>query len=128
MDMPANASLVHDDYGNVVGGRAHIAISEPGAGGRARGLHNPAETYFAMDVVSFNGSEWRAIRDDPGELPGSGWHLGAKGARGKPGPPGVHVTGIETVGYCVVLSAGQRMERLRSNMLPALERFKKETT
>jgi hypothetical protein len=44
-----------------------------------------------MDVVSFNGSEWRAIVDNPGTLPGPDWMLGAKGARGKRGdrgPPG----------------------------------------
>jgi hypothetical protein len=42
-------------------------------------------------VVAFNGSEWRAMVDDPGPLPGPGWMLGAKGARGKRGergPPG----------------------------------------
>jgi hypothetical protein len=35
--------------------------------------------------VSFNGSEWIAKQDDPGDLPGDGWMLGAQGKRGKPG-------------------------------------------
>ena len=37
---------------------------------------------------AWNGSEWRAVRDDPGPLPGDGWVLGAKGSRGKPGEKG----------------------------------------
>ena len=102
-----------DEYGNVIrlmpapergpigepgppGERGEKGDSgEPGYGGRACGLYNAAEAYRAMDVVSFNGSEWRAIVDDPGVLPGPGWMLGAKGSRGKrgergpPGPPTV---------------------------------------
>lgn len=54
--------------------------------GQARGLWDASASYRAMDVVAFNGSEWRAVRDDPGELPGSGWVLGA--AKGSKGPPG----------------------------------------
>jgi HK97 family phage portal protein len=61
---------------------------EPAYSGRACGLYNAAEHYRAMDVVAHNGSEWRAVRDNPGELPGDGWMLGAKGSRGKPGKPG----------------------------------------
>lgn len=60
--------------------------------GEARGLFDPEATYRAMDVVSFNGSEWRAKRDDPGELPGEGWMLsasrGKRGDRGDRGPEG----------------------------------------
>ena len=56
--------------------------------GEARGLWDAAAQYRAMDVVSLNGSEWRAISDDPGELPGPGWMLGAKGVRGRPGEKG----------------------------------------
>lgn len=79
--------------------------------GRALGLFDPTRTdYRAMDVVSLNGSEWRAITDNPGPCPGEGWMLGAKGSKGKPGdkgdkgdrgPPGpagdgfVHVDRIE---------------------------------
>jgi HK97 family phage portal protein len=63
----------------------------PAYPGRACGLYNPAGAYRAMDVVAHNGSEWRAVKDDPGPLPGDGWVLGAKGSRGKRGergPPG----------------------------------------
>lgn len=60
-----------------------------GYGGTARGLWDANSGYRAMDVVSFNGSEWRAKRDDPGELPGDGWMLSAsRGKRGEPGKPG----------------------------------------
>jgi hypothetical protein len=41
-----------------------------------------------MDVVTFNGSEWRAKVDDPGMLPGDGWVIGAKGSKGRPGERG----------------------------------------
>jgi hypothetical protein len=54
--------------------------------GQARGLYDPAATYRALDVVGFNGSEWRAKVDGPGELPGEDWMLSAQ--RGKPGKPG----------------------------------------
>jgi integrin beta 3 len=56
--------------------------------GEARGLWDASAQYRAMDVVTHNGSEWRAVRDDPGELPGPGWMLGAKGVRGRPGEKG----------------------------------------
>ncbi|QUT07927.1 hypothetical protein KFK14_11360 [Sphingobium phenoxybenzoativorans] len=57
--------------------------------GEARGLFDPKATYRGMDTVSFNGSEWRAKHDDPGELPGPGWMLSAsKGKRGEPGKEG----------------------------------------
>lgn len=57
--------------------------------GQALGKWKADGTYRAMDVVAFNGSEWRAIRDDPGPLPGDGWMLGAKGGtKGAPGERG----------------------------------------
>lgn len=60
--------------------------------GEARGLHDPEAVYRKMDVVSFNGCEWRAKQDDPGPLPGDGWMLsaskGKRGDRGDPGPAG----------------------------------------
>ncbi len=57
--------------------------------GEAKGLFDPSETYRAMDVVSFNGSEWRAKQDNPGAMPGPGWMLSAKkGARGDRGEVG----------------------------------------
>ena len=56
--------------------------------GQARGLYDPAVTYRAMDVVVCNGNEWRAKIDDPGDLPGDGWHQGAKGRKGDKGERG----------------------------------------
>jgi hypothetical protein len=66
--------------------------------GEARGLFDPEAQYRAMDTVGFNGSEWRAKRDDPGNLPGDGWMLSAgrgkrgdrgdRGERGADGSPG----------------------------------------
>jgi hypothetical protein len=60
--------------------------------GQARGLFDPEASYRALDVVSFNGSEWRAKHDDPGPLPGDGWMLsaskGKRGDRGEKGDPG----------------------------------------
>jgi hypothetical protein len=61
---------------------------EPAYPGRACGLWNETENYRAMDVVAFNGSEWRAVYDNPGPLPGPGWKEGARGVRGKPGERG----------------------------------------
>src|SRR4029077_16381619 len=61
---------------------------EPAYPGRACGLWNEAENYRAMDVAAFNGSEWRAVYDNPGPLPGPGWKEGARGIRGKPGERG----------------------------------------
>lgn len=54
--------------------------------GEAKGLFDPEAPYRAMDVVSFNGSEWRAKQDEPGPLPGDGWMLSAQ--RGKRGGNG----------------------------------------
>jgi len=57
--------------------------------GQARGLWIAAGGYRAMDLVAFNGCEWRALRDDPGSLPGDGWMLSAKGVKGDKGERGV---------------------------------------
>jgi integrin beta 3 len=56
--------------------------------GRALGLFDDKAEYRAMDVVTLNGSEWRATKDNPGPCPGDGWMLGAKGSKGKPGDKG----------------------------------------
>lgn len=57
--------------------------------GQALGLFDPKREYRALDVVSLNGSEWRAKHDNPGELPGPGWMLSAsRGKRGEKGEPG----------------------------------------
>jgi integrin beta 3 len=64
-------------------------VGEAGYPGRACGLYDSTAAYRAMDVVAFNGSEWRAKVDNPGSLPGDGWMLGAKaGARGDKGERG----------------------------------------
>jgi hypothetical protein len=68
---------------------------EPGKdayAGEAKGLFDPEAEYRAMDVVSFNGCEWRAKIDSPGPLPGDGWMVsamrGKRGDRGERGPDG----------------------------------------
>src|SRR4029077_5195938 len=67
---------------------------EPAYPGRACGLWNEVENYRAMDVVTYNGSEWRAVYDSPGPVPpgsgpgADGWKQGAKGVKGKPGERG----------------------------------------
>ena len=61
---------------------------EPAYPGAPVGFWNETESYRAMDVVAFNGSEWRAVYDNPGPLPGDGWKQGAKGVKGKPGERG----------------------------------------
>lgn len=59
--------------------------------GEAKGLFDPAVEYRALDVVSYNGSEWRAKYDNPGEMPGPGWMLSAcKGKRGDRGERGAN--------------------------------------
>lgn len=113
---------------------------EPGLAaypGRACGLYDPAAAYRALDVVTFNGSEWRAVVDDPGELPGNGWVLGAKGSRGKPGErgergprgepgvPGDEIVAITVAGFelAVISSTGKR---LTCDLFPAFELYHRE--
>jgi hypothetical protein len=58
--------------------------------GEAKGLYDPKGEYRAMDVVGFNGSEWRAKKDGPGELPGPDWMLSVpRGKRGERGERGI---------------------------------------
>jgi hypothetical protein len=57
--------------------------------GEVRGSYDPTAKYRRFDIVAYNGSEWRAKVDDPGQLPGDGWALSAqKGDRGRRGEPG----------------------------------------
>jgi hypothetical protein len=110
---------------------------EPAYPGQARGLWNENENYRAMDVVTYNGSEWRAVSDDPGPLPGDGWVLGAKGNRGKPGergakgekgergPAGLSLVRADMVGFELVLTLSDET-RLVCNMLGAFERYHRE--
>ena len=130
-DMPANAVReLLDEFGNVAGavppGEPTDAPASPG--GRARGLFVPRiKEYRALDIVAFNGSEWRAIKDDLGPLPGPGWMLGAKGTRGRPGErgkDGLSVKALDLVGYSLVLQLTDGT-RLSANLLPLLERFER---
>jgi hypothetical protein len=65
--------------------------------GEVRGVYDPASEYRKFDLVTMNGSEWRAKRDDPGTPgQGDGWALAAKvgkrgdiGPKGERGPPGI---------------------------------------
>ena len=58
--------------------------------GRVCGLFDEQAEYRLFDVVTFNGSEWRARRDAPGAPgQGDGWAIGAsKGKRGDRGERG----------------------------------------
>jgi hypothetical protein len=63
--------------------------------GSVCGRYDPGRAYRMLDVVTHQNSEWRARRDDPGELPGDGWAAsaaqgkrGEKGERGERGPVG----------------------------------------
>lgn len=103
----------HDDW-------APVAMAgQDGYPGTARGafvpsaLGGPGPLYRKLDRVSFNGSEWIAMKDDPGPLPGDGWMLGAKvGRQGKPGDPGpkgdrgeagIGLEAVELDGWSLVL-------------------------
>jgi Collagen triple helix repeat (20 copies) len=116
------------------------ATGEPAYPGRACGLWNESESYRAMDVAVHNGSEWRAVSDNPGPLPGPGWVLGAKGVKGKPGdrgekgergergergPAGLSVTRADMIGFELVLTLSDDT-RLVCNMLSVFERYHRE--
>ena len=113
---------------------------EPAYPGAACGLWSETEVYRAMDVVAFNGSEWRAVYDNPGPLPGDGWKQGAKGVKGKPGDRGEKgergmpgpqgQAGVSVVKMVIVdfeirllLSDGTQ---LAGSLLPVLERYYQE--
>jgi hypothetical protein len=118
---------------------------EPGADaypGQARGLWSAEADYRQMDVVSYNGSEWRAIQDDPGALPGPGWMLGAKGIKGRPGergergergpqgpmgPAGIGIDEVVLNDFTLVFlcSDGSTM---RCDLAPAFERYRMEVS
>ena len=95
--------------------------------GQAKGLYDPEGEYLAMDVVSFNGSEWRAKVNDPGALPGDGWMLSASkgkrgepgrrgdaGLRGEPGKDGAQPVGLkfeeDTMKFVMVLDDGNQLD------------------
>ena len=102
--------------------------------GQARGLYDAAAVYRCLDVVSLNGSEWRAGRDNPGPCPGPDWFLGAKGIKGKPGdrgdrgergPPGVGIAAIEVVDWLLVISLSDGSAR-ECDLRPLFERYDME--
>lgn len=77
--------------------------------GEVCGLWEPGRSYRKYDLVSFNGSEWRARLDDPGKLPGNGWALAGKrgsrgeaGERGERGPAGAAIVSWERRDFRVV--------------------------
>jgi hypothetical protein len=63
-----------------------------------RGTFKETADYRRLDVVTFNGGSFVALKDKPGPCPGPGWQLiasqgkrgvaGEKGERGSPGPKG----------------------------------------
>ena len=105
--------------------------------GEARGLWDASAQYRAMDVVSHNGSEWRAVCDNPGDLPGPGWMLGAKGVRGRPGAAGERGAkgdrgerGTDGIGIDEITIADTSLMLLRSDgsvlscdLMPVIERY-----
>jgi hypothetical protein len=72
-----------------------LAISgrngENGKDGRSwtiRGTYDAAKTYQAFDVVTKNSMWFVAVKDNPGDCPGTGWQGGPVGKAGKPGERG----------------------------------------
>jgi hypothetical protein len=99
--------------------------------GRVFGKYDPAGVYKQTDLVTFDGGEWRARKDDPGPLPGAGWALSAvQGKVGKPGPKGdpgergpaaPRITSVE--GYHLVMSDGTAID-----LRPMFERYDAEVS
>lgn len=103
--------------------------------GRLLGLFDASRTdYGQFDRVSFNGSEWIAKQDEPGELPGPGWMLaakgktGPKGERGERGAPGKEGAGIKAVrvdDYALILDMTDG-QVTRLDLRPLFERYDSE--
>jgi hypothetical protein len=79
-----------------------ILLSAAGRDGRSfgvKGTYAKGSRYSMLDVVALNGASFVALRDAPGECPGSDWQLlsmqgragkpGERGERGERGPEGV---------------------------------------
>lgn len=99
----------HDDWAQIAAAGRDAPI------GTVHGLYDQTVSYRMFDLVVFNGSEWRAKRDEPGPLPGDGWALaaqvgragkpgerGASGPAGPPGPPGIKIAAWEIKDYTVI--------------------------
>jgi Collagen triple helix repeat (20 copies) len=106
--------------------------------GRACGLYDGTAKYRALDIVTFNGSEWRARCDNPGPLPGDDWMLGAKkgepgkpgprgaqGERGEPGPPGIGLASIEFEDWSLVVTFSDASVTV-CDLRPLFERYDAE--
>jgi hypothetical protein len=113
--------------------------------GKLRGAWGAAARYEAFDRVCFNGAEWIARRDDPGELPGDGWMLAAKrgkagpagdkgekgergppgemGATGDPGPPGATIEAIHVSDLSLIIMRTDGVA-LECDLRPVLTRFR----
>lgn len=119
-------------------------VGEPGPAGqnaypgRASGLYDAQAQYRALDVVTLNGSEWRARCDNPGPLPGDDWALGAKkgepgkpgqrgerGDAGPPGPPGVGLTSIQSEDWSLVFTLSDGAVHV-CDLRPLFERYDAE--
>lgn len=110
--------------------------------GEVKGLYDPEANYRAMDIVTKDDCEWRAVYDNPGSLPGPGWRRGAgkgkpgqKGERGESGPkgeqgsPGISFLAwrVEPKGYTAtpIMSDGSEGEPLQ--LRSVFEQFLGET-
>lgn len=103
--------------------------------GRACGLYDAQTQYRELDVVTFNGSEWRARCDNPGPLPGDDWALGAKkgepgkpgprGERGEPGPPGIGLAAIEFEEWSLIITLSDGGIKV-CDLRPLFERYDAE--
>jgi hypothetical protein len=109
--------------------------------GRACGLYDAQTQYRALDVVTFNGSEWRARCDKPGPLPGDDWLLGAKkgeagkpgprgaqgerGEAGLPGPPGIGIDAITFEDWSLVFTLSDGIVKV-CDLRPIFERYDAE--
>ena len=80
--------------------------------GEVCGAWDADREYRKFDLVNFNGSEWRARFDNPGQLPGEGWAIASKvgergkrgdiGPKGDRGPPAATITGWTIREYVAV--------------------------
>lgn len=120
----------HEDW-NLVASRGSDAPV-----GQVHGLYTDGVQYRKFDLVAFNGCEWRARRDDPGEPGnGDGWALAAKqgkkgdkgdrgdpGRKGDQGNPGPSAIDIRLNGFLlnVMLDDGSIIE---CDLRPAFEKY-----
>lgn len=105
----------HGDWILIAGRGADAPVGE------VYGLYDDSQQYRKFDLVHLHGSEWRAMHDSPGPLPGKGWAMSAKVGRApdphkvekiialevaklppaERGPPGPKIVEWIRRGYCV---------------------------